>query len=188
MRKSIGIGSLTVLLVVSAGCGGDGGSSKIGDAERPYVDAVAQSLRDDPTMPLDDEQVECLATQVVSAIGVESFEESGVTPEDIAGGADLSAVGALSDDQAGEIIDAFFSGKCFDFVQILAESFMTEAGGGLNEEQATCVAEKFLENDAFKQAFASSLTGDEEIDPNEAVGDVFDVFAACDISLTDLGS
>lgn len=186
MHKVIGLMALTVL--TAAGCGGDGGSSKVGDAERPYVDAVAQSLREDPTMPLDDEQVECLAEQVVSAIGVDSFEESGVTPDDIAGGADLSAVGALSDDQANEIIDAFFSGDCFDFVQVLAESFMTEEGGGLNEEQATCVAEKFLENDAFKQAFASSLTGDQDVNPDEAVGDVFEVFAACDISLTDLGS
>lgn len=183
-KTLVGLSTLGLL----AACGGGGGSSNVSGAEKPYVDAVITSIEQDETMPLTDDEVECLATEMVGVIGVDGFEKAGLSPDDIASGADLGDAGVLSDGQASELVDVFFSGDCFDFVDLLAQSFMSEEGGGLNEEQARCVGEKFVENDAFKDAFVASLTGNQEVDPNAAVGDVFEIFAACDISLSDLGS
>lgn len=70
-------------LVLVAGCGGDddddaAAASTSGD---DYVAAISEAFGDDPEMS--DEAMTCVAEAYVEVIGVERFEEAGISPQDI---------------------------------------------------------------------------------------------------------
>lgn len=172
-----------VLLLASCG-GGDGGKSGgASAAEDPYVEALMSTFEQDEALPLEEDQVRCLAEGVVKVIGVDGFEAAGVTPDDIKGGASLDSIDTFSDSQADDFLNLLFDGECFDFKKLLTDAFMEQGGGAMTEEQAGCMAEQFTKDDAFKELFAAGLKGDDSVDPTAAMGNIFDVLSACDIPL-----
>lgn len=163
--------------------GGDGSSGGASSDEEPYVEALMSTFEQDETLPLDENQVRCLAEGVVDVIGVDGFEEAGVTPADIEGGATLDSIETFTDEQATKFLDLLFEGECFDFNKLLADAFMEQGGGAMTEEQASCMADQFTKDDGFKDLFAAGLTGNEDVDPTAAMSNIFDVLSACDIPL-----
>lgn len=177
--------SVVVGVLLLASCGG-GGSSKSGGAstaEDPYVDALMSTFEQDESLPLEEDQVRCLAEGVVKVIGVDGFEKAGVSPDDIKGGASLDSIDIFTDGQADEFLNLLFDGECFDFKKLLTDAFMEQGSGAMTEEQAGCMAEQFTKDDAFKELFAAGLKGDDSVDPSAAMGNIFDVLSACDIPL-----
>lgn len=182
MRRSLAIITLTGLL---AACGGGGDSNK--DA---YVEAIAASVQQDDA-PFTEEQATCIASGMVDAIGVDTIEEAGVTPDDIANDDDDSqfekVTKDISEEQASDIVDVIFGGECFSFGEVLV-SQMGDDGPDLSDDQIECIGDQFAQNEAFKQAFVDSLiTGEDNPDVDAALGDIFSIFGECDIDLGDLG-
>ncbi len=183
MRRSLAIISLTGLL---AACGGGGDSNK--DA---YIDAIAATMQADDA-PFDAEQANCIATGMVDAIGVDTIEEAGVTPEEIANDEDDSqfekVTADISEEQANDLVDVIFGGECFSFGEVLA-SQMGEDGPDLSDDQIECIGDQFAKNETFKKAFVDSLiTGEDNPDVDAALGDIFSIFGECDIDLADFGA
>ncbi len=202
-----------IALFVTAGlslaaCGGDDDNKKSvgaetdGDAEKDsgssgddglrdeYVAAIAESMQADDA-PFDDEQATCLAEGMVDAMGVDTIQDAGVTPEDIATDdtdSQFEAVAKdLSEDQAVEIVDVIFGGECFSFGEMLA-SQMGSDGPEISDEQATCIGDAFAKNEAFKAAFVDTLlTGEDNPEVDNALSDIFSIFAECEVDLTGLG-
>ncbi len=172
-----------VVSLVSCGGGGSGSSGGASAAEEPYVDALMSTFEQDETLPLEEDQVRCLAEGVVKVIGVDGFEKAGMSPADIEGGAGLDSMETLTDEQANDFLNLLFDGECFDFEKLLTDAFMEQGGGAMTEEQAGCMAEQFTQDEAFKELFAAGLKGDDSVDPTAAMGNIFDVLSACDIPL-----
>ena len=83
---------------VLAGCGdsddsggGDGGS----DSE--LVDAMAAQLTEDESVPVSEDEAQCIAGDIVDGVGEDRLEELGVTAD------------SVSDDSAGDITELDFT-------------------------------------------------------------------------------
>lgn len=77
------------------------------EEEQAYAAALLSIYQDDETgPPFPDDQLRCIATEWVSIIGVDRFEEAGASPEDIAGGSVTVADVGLDEPLAEELTDA----------------------------------------------------------------------------------
>jgi hypothetical protein len=179
-------GLVSVTLVVcftAAACGGGDNGNK-----GAYVDAIAKTMEGDKDFPLEDKDARCLAGRMVDAIGVDTIEEAGVTPEEIeADDGSFDKVGAnLSEEQASKLTDAIFDGGCVNMGELFASSM---AAGGLNltDEQAKCLGDEIVKNDDFKQAFADTIvSGTDDPDAADIGTALFEIMGECDIDPTDL--
>ena len=168
----------------------DGGSSGDDALREEYVAAITGSVQADGS-PFDTEQATCLAEGMVDAIGVDTIQAAGVTPEDIAAPDSDSQFDTVAEDlteeQATAVVDVIFGGECFSFGELLA-SQMGEDGPEIDEEQASCIGDAFGENEAFKQAFVDALlTGEDNPEVAAAFGDILSIFAECEVDMTGLG-
>jgi hypothetical protein len=157
--------ALSILLVAAgvAGCGDDGGSDA--DAQ-PFIDAFATSLQDEEGAGATDEQADCIAEQAIDTIGVDTLEEAGVTPEDVAEGDGPEEFVDLSEGDAREIAEAFVDCD-FDF----AAAF---TGPDASDELVACVDDN-LDEDAIVEALTLQFLGDEEA-AGEASTEMFATF------------
>ena len=82
------------------------------ESDDPYVQALAQSMRedDDSDLPLDDEQADCLAPRFVEVLDPARLEEAGITPEQLAESDDVITQLGLTEEEGGEMYDAL--GEC----------------------------------------------------------------------------
>jgi hypothetical protein len=192
MKKTttrIGCAFACLALVGLVSCGDDSSSGGGGDLtaeEQEYVDAMMTSLKADETAPFSDEEGQCLAEGMVKAVGVDSLKEAGITPADIGGDGDV-VFGDLPKEKTDQLVSLFFEGECFDFGALMASAIAQDPSVSIPGEKAECIGDKMSESDEFKQAFVASVTGDDSVDPFESVGDIFQIFADCDIDLADLG-
>jgi hypothetical protein len=167
--------SLALALLVAAGpavgaCSDDGGD---GNAQ-PYIDALTESFLDSeegefaPT----EEQAECMAEKTVDAIGADTLEDEGITPEDVVDSDGPEDLGLeLSEDQATEAARAFF-----DCDLSFAEAF---AGADAADEAVECIDEN-LDEDRMVEAIAAQYQGDEE-EADEIFGELFtDLSTECE--------
>lgn len=69
------------LMVVAAGCGDDDDGSDASTSGDDYVAAISDAFEDDGEMT--DEAKTCVAQAYVEVIGVERFQEAGISPQDI---------------------------------------------------------------------------------------------------------
>jgi hypothetical protein len=183
-RSKLGLTGFVVGVLALAACGGESASDDGASSdEEPYVEALMTTFEQDETLPLDESQVRCLAEGVVDVVGVDGFEKAGVTPADLEEGATLDSIETFTDEQTSKFLDLLFEGQCFDFNKMLAGAFMEQGGGAMTEEQASCMADQFTKDDAFKELFAAGLKGDDSVDPTAAMANIFDVLSACDIPL-----
>lgn len=193
MRKTttrIAFAAASLALVGLAACGDDSSSgSGAGDLtaeEQEYVDAMMASLQADDTAPFTEEEGQCLAEGMVTGIGVDTLKEAGITPESIADGGDV-AFPNLPEDKAEKLIAVFFGGDCFDFGSLMATAIAQDPSVSIPAEKAECIGDKMADSEGFKEAFVASVTGDDSVDPFESVGDIFQIFADCEVDLADLG-
>jgi hypothetical protein len=186
VRRSIPL--LITIALATAACGGGDGDGK----KAEYVDAIAATFTNDESLSVSDDDAACLAEDMVDVIGVDRLEDAGVEPAEIAADEDneefQKVAEQLSEAEANELVDVIFDGDCVDFGAIMAESILADASGDISDEQATCIGDAFADNEAFKGAFAQSLLSGAEEDPDldAAMGDIFEIFETCDVSLEDL--
>lgn len=162
--------SLSILLAAGgvAACGDDGGGGASADAQ-PYVDALVESLLEDQDdeFGYDEDEAECIAEKAIDTIGVDTLEEEGITPEDVAASDGPDELVDLSSSQARRIAEAF--PDCgVDFAALFAADAPEEARG--------CVEDN-LDEDALIDAFALSLQGDDEA-ADAALSDIFGALQA----------
>lgn len=69
------------LMVVAAGCGDDDDDDDASTSGDDYVAAISDAFEDDGEMT--DEAKTCVAQAYVEVIGVERFQEAGISPQDI---------------------------------------------------------------------------------------------------------
>lgn len=170
-------------------CGSDSGGSSGGDLsaeEQEYVDAMMSSLNADGAAPFSDDEGQCLAEGMVKAVGVDTLKEAGITPADIGGDENL-VFGELPKEKTDKLVSLFFDGECFDFGKLIAAGMAQDPSVSLPSDKAECLGDKMSESEEFRQAFVASVTGDDSVDPFESVGDIFQIFADCEIDLAELG-
>ena len=165
--------ALALLLVAAPAVGAcsDGG----GDADaQPYIDALTESFQeeDESGFTPTDEQAECMAEKTIDAIGADTLEEAGITPEDVVDSDGPEDLGLeLSEDQATEAARAFF-----DCDLSFAEAF---AGADADDEAVECIEEN-LDEDRMVEAIAEQYQGNED-EADEIFGELFtDLGAECE--------
>jgi hypothetical protein len=159
--------TLALSLLVLAGpavgaCSDDGG----GDAQ-PYVDALTESFleSEDGEFAPTDEQAECMAEKTIDAIGVDTLEDAGISPEEVVDSDGPDDLGLeLSEDQATDAARAFV-----DCDLSYAEAF---AGADAPEEAIECIDEN-LDEDAMVEAIALQYQGEEDA-ADELFGELFE--------------
>ena len=165
--------------VVIAGCGdsddsggGDGGS----DSE--LVDAMAAQLTEDESVPVSEDEAQCIAGDIVDGVGEDRLEELGVTAE------------SVSDDSAGDITELDFTDEevtvlvdaidgCADLKAIFAESM--SADGTVSADDAECLVDE-LPDDFVRGALEASFSGQDPTASEEFTNDLIDAMSACDVA------
>ena len=174
----------TMVVLIAAGalalgaCGGDdddtsGPDGDVSTEEQPYVDAIAGQFRsgDDSEMQLLGEQADCVAPRWVDTIGVDTFEEHDVTPEDITDPDEdeLTTLG-LDEDQGNELYDAFEACDV-DVPALLIDSLGTD--DELDEETRSCLADA-LDGDLVRSLMVAVVTkGDAALTEDSDLSDDF---------------
>ena len=129
---------------------------KASGSEQDYIDALVGSF--DPEEDGEDftkDEVACLANGWVRAVGVETFEKAGVSPDDIANnGEDFNDMN-LSEAQANDMVDVYES--CgIDVKQLMLKSFVSDAA---TPAQQACI-KKALTDDAVRALLVDSIVND----------------------------
>lgn len=170
-------------LLVACGDDGDGGAA----GDNPYVEAIADAMRADEDFPLESDDADCLASEIVDAVGVDTFEDAGIEPDDITD-PDFEFEDAgleLDEDTAEAMVDAF--GNCdISFVDLMVDQMAAE--GDVDDDLRDCIADN-LDEDLFGDLMVQGLLGNEESVENseEFVSAIFGLLAACP-ELADVGS
>ncbi len=160
------------LLFAACGDDDDGGGSSAESNE--YSEALAAQLSSEEDLPLEGEQVDCLAAEFIDAVGGPSaLEDAGVTPEDIADSEDVSELGLdLGEEEAEELASSF--GDC-DIS--LTELIISQAGDDIPDEVRDCVEDN-LDEDALADFFAQTII-DEESAGDDLPPDIMEGLLGC---------
>lgn len=185
------VGVLVVAGVLVAACGDSksgGGAASVSERERPYVDAIAASIRSDETFPGGGDNADCLAAGIVDILGVENLEKAGLSPDELTAGDSLN-LEAIGEKRVDELVTFILDGDCVDMAAVIAESISSEAGGKISDKQASCVADKVVDQPGFRDVMKGSFAGTaDESEMLGAVGDIFGYLSECGVSITDLSS
>lgn len=124
-----------------------------------YAGVLAADLQTGNSFPGDEEQIECVATGFVEAIGgAEALNDAGLTPEDLAaaeGPDDLRV--ELDEEAVADDLVTSFNDCEYDLIRLLTESLGTEVPEGFED----CVRAE-LTNDDIAAVFARLI-----IDPTD---------------------
>ena len=163
-RLLVLVGALALLTA----CADEGGDGDDGDAgggdltteEQAYADAFAATLVDDGSgFGVEPDEGACMGEAVMAELGVEPFEDAGVTPDDIQPGEDASpgAVlgdGAVSQEQAAAITTAW-GDDCIDLVAMLVRSAGSETE--LDPDGEACLTDGLGQDDLAARLLAGRL-------------------------------
>jgi hypothetical protein len=160
---------------------GDGGSTstpatdpepdvpKVSGAEQAYVDALVATYDAEEDQPYSKTQVSCLAARWVPIIGVGTFQDKGITPEDLADSSSNVDDLKLPEDKARKMV------KAMETCGVnLVETMLTGMTEGATPEQKACITDAIDAKD-IEEFMVKSFMGDEDAnsDPFEAVGKCF---------------
>lgn len=161
--------------------------------EAEYVDAMTESMLSDGEFPASEDEARCISTNTVQVIGVDRFEEAGISPADIRDSdsgdpegigtdMDLSDVG-LSEDEANQIYDGF--GDCgLDFRELMFEQM--RADGDITPEIEECV-DQVLTDDAVRTLMVTGMMeGDDAIETSSEMQSIMNEMTGCMINAGDL--
>lgn len=195
MRSSHRLITLALLVALgAAACGGDDSTSEpAADATDPtegtaatdttdatdatdagadalrqeYIDAaIASATSDEMESTFGPGTIECLAPGMVDVVGVETFQELGITPEDMANAGpdqDLLAGVDPTQEQAEAFTDVVFD--CVDFGAMLQRIY--ESGPmveGIDASAWTCVGDAIESDDTMRSAMVASILASDDED------------------------
>jgi hypothetical protein len=189
MRRTAAVLLATAALLALASCGdddsgGSGGDSQSADGQE-YVDAIMSTFdAEDAGFPEEDAQ--CVAERTVDIVGVDTLQEAGITPEEIAAGdgEDLLADFEPTEEQADAIVDGFF--ECVDFAELFVGQMTMTTDVQIDEEKLRCIGERMQSSEALRASLKASVLGDESTDDPFSEDAIFTMFEECDVELTDL--
>jgi hypothetical protein len=185
MRHWVLLSAATALLVAGCGGGGDGTDSQTEQGQE-YVDAIMVGS-DDEDLGLDENQVRCAAEGWVDLYGIETFEDAGVSPDDIRAVADDEGFPSLmdfTDEQADGFVDVLV--ECVDFGDVFAASLAEDPDAPeLSDEQIDCIGSRMEETEDFREAVKAGFLGGDapDVDMRAVAIQAFD---ACGVSFSDL--
>lgn len=191
-RLLAAIGAVVVVVaavvVVLATRGGGGSTKDSQTAEgKKYVAAIVASS-DSSTFT--GSEANCIAEGAIDIIGVKTFQDAGVEPEDMAstGGDDLLPGFTPNEAQADSIIDLMFT--CVDFGKAFADQ-MGGTGVSIPTEKLHCVGDQLEVNTTFRAYLLATMLSSDTTSTEPSSGDdvqtaMFEIFTKCGVSLTDL--
>jgi hypothetical protein len=142
------------LAAVLGACSDDKPTPEVTEAERPFVQAMADDLVERTGVTTED--AECMAATVVQAYGIESIESA-------SGSAENANFEELPKDemtlaQAEDLIDDL--GDCTDLSDFLADSLDAQGeDAGLSKDDIECLSEA-IDDGVIKAVAPSSFTSD----------------------------
>jgi len=177
MRRTVVVLAVGALAMSAAACGGDddddAGGGDVSAEAQPYVDAIGAQFRtgDESELQLSQEQADCVAPRWVDAIGVDTFEAEGVTPEEITDESEdeLPTLG-LDESQGNALYDAFEDCDV-DVPALLLDSIV--AGGDIDDATRDCLQDA-LDGDLVRSLMVAVVTqGDDALSEDEALAEEF---------------
>lgn len=138
----------------------DGLEACVDDLEGALAAAVKKGMLEESNaeFPITDEQAECVAGDLVDALGVERLLIVGAT-----GDGDPFAAGAVTDSEAEAVANGFVD--CVDMRQLFIDQFQSQ---GIPAEVSECLAGEISE-DNLRALFTAQFSG-EEVDPKTLLG------------------
>jgi hypothetical protein len=143
-------------------------------SETAYLAALEQGFASDDEFPAD--KAGCAAQAMVDAVGVDTFVQNGVSPDDLSDEGDLELDFALSEQQARDLVDGL--DDCVDLGALMAQGFADDSD--LTDEQKACL-ERELTTEVVKNFMVRILTTPPD-DPEagfEVFEEIFTVMADC---------
>jgi hypothetical protein len=121
----------------------------------------------------------CAAEGVVSAVGLETLHQLGVSPAEIRDGQELpDLVGHLDEEQAQGVVDALL--RCLDFGRVIGEQLAANTGNELTDDQVQCINDRIEDDPAVRDAIVRSYTGEPPAEQDaEAPVDILAVASEC---------
>jgi hypothetical protein len=185
MRHWVLLSAATALLVAGCGGGGDGTDSQTEQGQE-YVDAIMVGS-DDEDLGLDENQVRCAAEGWVDLYGIETFEDAGVSPDDIRAVADDEGFPSLLDstaEQADGFVDVLV--ECVDFGDVITDSLAEEPDAPeLSRDQLDCIGSRLEESGEFRETLKAEFLGGDASDVDMTAVAV-EAFDECGVSFGDL--
>lgn len=147
-------------------------------------EGILESAGGDDGFAISDGEAQCVAEDVVDALGVGGVVELGLSVDDAEGDPFANA----TDEQIGQVVDAMLD--CVDFRTALLPEI---AGDGISDESAGCVVDGMLAADFFRPALIDSLGSGGDVafeDDPEAAGAMIEIVLECltPEELAELGS
>ena len=172
--------------MVGVACGGDDPMSS-GSEEKAYSEALAVALAAESDFPFDEKQTLCIAERVVDVMGVQMFVDAGVSAEDVTAAGEFDFP-ELTDEQTAGLAEIFVDGDCVDMGALMADQMMEQSEGALTEDQAACIGDGMAKSDAFNDAFAAGIAGQEDPEADAAIeSEILALIVDCDIPLDAFG-
>lgn len=136
------------------------------ETEQDYIDALVATFEENPDELFTRDDVECLATEWVPAIGVDAFQAAGITPADLESG-DAGIEDVVLDRPTGEaIVDAIPACGLS-----LIDLFIDGLGSDVKDDptKVACV-EAAVTEDQVREVLIADILGSETDDPEDLVG------------------
>lgn len=151
-------------------------------SEAAYVDALTDGFAGDGVT---DDQARCAAEAAVDAIGVDTFQQNGITPEDLEIENDSFDLGfALTQQQAEDLVDGL--DDCVDLRGLVLADMADD--DDLTDEQKDCL-EREITTEVLKAMMVEIYTASPD-DPEagfEAFARLLEIAQSCGIPLLDSG-
>jgi hypothetical protein len=184
------IGAVVGSLVLVA-CGSSGGNGASSAQGKQYVDALVKDKSSNGlTKDLTTSQAHCYAAKIVDAVGVDTLQKAGITPQSVSSAKGLDALsGKVTKDQANKIVDALLSNTCFDFGAVIQKQTPTLAK--LSVPKVDCLFKNLFDLPAARSELADSLITGKDPDFDKAFGgssELFTILGKCKISEQELQS
>lgn len=164
----------------SGGSEGGDGPVDVSDDERPYVEAMAESMLEDEEseFPLTDDQAECFASRTVKVLRVDRLRAAGITPESLGDDEEVLEFPdlELTMDEGNEIYDAF--GACgVDLREAMLADMASddEMGPGA----AACIEGVFTEENLRLFFVTLMVKGEDAMEDDPAVASVMGGLIGC---------
>lgn len=164
-----------------AGCSSDGGGgADVSEAEKPYVDAMAEGMAsaEDEELSLTEDQERCISARFVDVIGVERFEQAGIEPADLR--TDEEALEFteidLSEDEGNRLYDSF--GACdVDLRQVMLDAMAADEE--ITPEMQACMEGAFTEENLRKLMVTSMVKGEDAAEDDPALAGFMGTIMGC---------
>jgi hypothetical protein len=169
-----------------------GGSSSARDSQtadgKKYVAAIVKSADSQTFKPT---ETKCIAEGAVDAIGIETFQKAGVTPEDMTNSTESALLPGFkpTEAQANALVDMMFD--CVDFGAMFA-SAMGATAVSIPTDKLHCVGDQLAVNKAFRASLITTMLTPQTTTTDPAAGSdvesaMFEIFTKCGVNLDDLG-